>query len=132
MRRTARMRRKCTGSLFCTPVEIGDLSLFQLLESRPYLFDSFTRETVIDDLLNLTALGVELKSRIDVRIVGVSLLSRFPIRLRRYQPNRRIINPLFAFVIVLVDRFLLRLRRLRHSRVSLPSAICQRNRAGSQ
>lgn len=70
--------------------------------------------------------------RVEMRVVGVNCLSGFLIRLGRYQPNRRIVNPLFSLVIVLFNSFLLRLRRLRHSRVSLPSAVGRGSRAGSQ
>lgn len=115
---------------FSGPIEIGALPLFQLLERCLYLLNGFTREAVVDDLLYLTAVGIELKGRVDVGIVSVFFLSGFLIRLGRYQPNWRIINPPFAFVIVLVDRFLLRLRRLRHLRVSLPSAVNRRSGAG--
>ncbi|MBI4488045.1 MAG: hypothetical protein HY694_03080 [Deltaproteobacteria bacterium] len=96
------------------------------------IFNGFTREAVVDNLLNLTAVGVELKGLVDVGIVGVFFLPRFLISIRRYQPNRRIVNTLFPFVIVLVDRFLLRLRRLHHSSVSLPSTVCRGSRARSQ
>jgi len=41
-----------------------------------------------------------------MRIVGVSLLPALLIRLRRDQTNGRIVNPLLALVIVLLDRFL--------------------------
>lgn len=81
---------------------------------------------------NLTALGIELKGRIDVGIVSVFFLPRFLIGTRRYQPNWRIVDMLFAFVIVLVNRLLLRLLRLRHSRVSLPFAVSSGSGAGSQ
>jgi hypothetical protein len=40
-------------------------------------------------------------------IVGVLLLSDLLICLRRHQPDRRIVNPLFALVIVLLDGFFL-------------------------
>jgi len=48
------------------------------------LFNRFTREAVVDNRLNLTALEIELKGRVDVGIVGVFFLPRFLIGLRRY------------------------------------------------
>jgi len=38
-----------------------------------------------------------------MRIVRVGLLAGLLVRLRRYQPDRRIVNPLLALVIVLLD-----------------------------